>query len=54
MFVNEELNNSKSNYSSNNFPLYFSPYIHKKKSIGNLYTEPRKAPIEKDSNSRNN
>ena len=53
MFVNEELNNSKSNYSSNNFPLYFSPYIHKKKSIGNLYTEPRKAPIEKDSNSRN-
>ena len=53
MFVNEELNNSKSNYSSNNFPLYFSPYIHKKKSIGNLYTEPRKIPIEKDSNSRN-
>ena len=53
MFVNEELNNSKSNYSSNNYPLYFSPYIHKKKSIGNLYTEPRKIPIEKESNSRN-
>ena len=53
MFVKEELNNSKSNYSSNNYPLYFSPYIHKKKSIGNLYTEPRKIPIEKESNSRN-
>ena len=53
MFVNEELNNSKSNYSNMNNPLYFSPYIHKKKSIGNLYTEPRKIPIEKESNSRN-
>ena len=31
MFVNEELNNSKSNYNNMNFPLYFSPYIHKKK-----------------------
>ena len=53
MFVNEELNNSKSNYNNMNLPLYFSPYIHKKKSIGNLYTEPRKIPIEKESNSRN-
>ena len=55
MFVNEELNNSKSNFSNSNLPLYFSPYIPKKKSIGNLYTEPRKIPIEKESssNSRN-
>jgi hypothetical protein len=53
MFVNEEFNNSKSNFSNTNVALYFSPYIHKKKSIGNLYTEPRKIPIEKDSNSRN-
>ena len=53
MFVNEELDNSKSNLAKMNFPVYFSPYIHKKKSIGNLYTEPRKIPIEKESNSRN-
>ena len=53
MFVNEELDNSKSNLVKVNFPVYFSPYIHKKKSIGNLYTEPRKIPIEKESNSRN-
>ena len=54
MFVNEEFNNSKNNFSNTNVALYFSPYIHKKKSIGNLYTEPRKIPIEKnESNSRN-
>ena len=53
MLVNEEINNSKSNLGKNNLPLYYSPYIHKKKSIGNLYTEPRKIPIEKESNSRN-
>ena len=53
MFVNEELDNSKSNLVKVNFPVYFSPYIHKKKSIGNLYTEPRQIPIEKESNSRN-
>ena len=53
MFVNEEFDNSKNNFAKMNLPLYYSPYIHKKKSIGNLYTEPRKIPIEKDSNSRN-
>ena len=53
MLVNEEINNSKSNLGKNNLPLYYSPYIHKKKSIGNLYTEPRKIPIEKELNSRN-
>ena len=53
MLVNEEINNSKSNLGKNNLPLYYSPYIHKKKSIGNLYTEPRKIPIEKESNTRN-
>ena len=54
MFVNEDLNNSKSTNIKLNFPLYYSPYIHKKKSIGNLYTEPRKIPMEKGtSNSRN-
>jgi hypothetical protein len=55
MLVNEDMNNnSKQNFAQVDLPLYFSPYIHKKKSIGNLYTEPRKIPIEKDSNSRNN
>lgn len=54
MFVNEDLNNSKSSNSKLNFPFSYSPYIHKKKSIGNLYTEPRKIPMEKNSsNSRN-
>ena len=53
MLVNEEINNSKSNLGKNNLSLYYSPYIHKKKSIGNLYTEPRKIPIEKELNSRN-
>ena len=53
MLVNEDMNNnSKQNFAQVDLPLYFSPYIHKKKSIGNLYTEPRKIPIEKDS--RNN
>ena len=36
-----------------NFLVYVSSYIHKKKSIGNLYTESKKIPIEKESNSRN-
>ena len=31
MFVNEDLNNSKSTNIKLNFPLYYSPYIHKKK-----------------------
>ena len=53
MLVNEDMNNnSKQNFAQVDLPLYFSPYIHKKKSIGNLYTEPRKIQIEKDS--RNN
>ena len=53
MLVNEEFDNSKSNLGKMQLTSYYSPYIHKKKSIGNLYTEPRKIPIEKDSNSRN-
>ena len=53
MLVNEEFDNSKSNLGKKQLTSYYSPYIHKKKSIGNLYTEPRKIPIEKDSNSRN-
>ena len=53
MSVNEDPNNSKINYGKMKSPIYFSPYAHKKKVIGNLYTEPRKIPISTDSNSKN-
>jgi len=44
---------NKTNYGKNNTPIYFSPYAHKKKNISNLYTEPRKIPLEMNSTSRN-
>ena len=56
MSVNGEFNLvvNKANHANNNTPIYFSPYAHKKKNIGNLYTEPRKIPVEMNSTSRNN
>lgn len=53
MSVNEDPNNSKINYGKMKSSVYFSPYAHKKKGIGNLYTEPRKIPISTDSNCKN-
>ena len=55
MSVNGEFNLivNKTNYSKNNTPIYFSPYAHKKKNLSNLYTEPRKIPLEMNSTSRN-
>ena len=52
MSVNEDQSNNKINCSKMKSPIYFSPYAHKKKVIGNLYTEPRKIPIT-DSTSKN-
>ncbi len=49
-----EENNNKENFLKIKAPLYFSPYSHKKQSIGNLYTEPKNMHQEIDSNlSRN-
>ena len=55
MSVNDNANNSRSNNSKikSPSPIYFSPYAHKKKPIGNLYTEPRKIPIQSESSSKN-
>lgn len=55
MSVNGDFNLmvNKTNYAKNNTPIYFSPYAHKKKNIGNLYTEPRKIPLEMNTTSRN-
>ena len=55
MSVNDNAYNSKSNNSKmkSPSPIYFSPYAHKKKSVENLYTEPRKIPIQTDSYSKN-
>ena len=53
MSVNENIINNKAHYSNMNSAIYFSPYAHKKKVIGNLYTEPRNIPIQSDSNSKN-
>lgn len=53
MSVNENVINNKTHYSNMNSAIYFSPYAHKKKVIGNLYTEPRKMPIQSDSTSKN-
>ena len=39
MFVNEDLNNSKSTNIKLNFPLYYSPYIHKKKKNEQLFNK---------------
>lgn len=41
-------NSTKTNFSKMKSPIYFSPYAHKMKAIGNLYTEPRKIPIQTD------
>ena len=46
MSVNEDANNSKTNNSKIKSAIYFFSYAHKKKAIGNLYTEPRKIPIQ--------
>ena len=56
MSVNEEYNNRNNSRNQNSGKaksLYFSPYAHKKKALGNLYTEPRKIPINVESNSKN-
>ena len=53
MSVNEDPTNIRINSSKIKSPIYFSPYAHKKKVIGNLYTEPRKIPISTDSPSKN-
>ena len=53
MSVNENVINNKTHYSNIKSAIYFSPYAHKKKVIGNLYTEPRKMPIQTDSTSKN-
>ena len=42
MFVKENENNNKANTSKMLSPINFSPYINKKRAIGDLYTEPRK------------
>ena len=53
MSVNDDPTNMRINSSKIKSPIYFSPYAHKKKVIGNLYTEPRKIPISTDSTSKN-
>ena len=53
MSVNEDVNNSKSNICKMTSRIYFSPYAHKKKEFGNLFTEPRKFPIQTDLTSKN-
>ena len=53
MSVNENAINNKTHYSNMKSAIYFSPYAHKKKVIGNLYTEPRKMPIQTDSTYKN-
>jgi hypothetical protein len=45
MSVNEDQSSNKIKCSKMKSPIYFSPYTHKKKVIGNLYAEPRKIPI---------
>ena len=52
MSVNDNASSTKTNYSKIKSPIYFSPYAHKKKAIGNLYTEPRKIPIQSDSSAK--
>ena len=53
MLVNEDNNNSKLNHTKMKSQIYFSPAAHKKKVIGNLYTEPRKIPILSEPSSKN-
>ena len=48
MSVNDDENNSKVNNINMKSPIYFSPYAHKKKVIGNLYTETKRIPIQSD------
>lgn len=53
MSVNHGNINSKGEHSKMNTQIYSSPLTQKKKSIGNLYTEPRKNPIENEIYSKN-
>ena len=53
MSVNDDENNNKINNTKIKTPIYFSPYAHKKKVIGNLYTEPKKIPIQTDQGLKN-
>jgi len=52
MSVNEDGNNTKINNNKMKSPIYCSPFAHKKKVIGNLYTEPRKTPSQSSSVSK--
>ena len=52
MSVNDYASSTKTNFSKMKSPIYFSPYAHKKKGIGNLFTEPRNIPMQSDSSSK--